>query len=98
MKMKKMNKKGVELPLRTIVIAALLLVFLVIMIIFVSNIFGKEKTEITKKIDCLNNDRDNDGVVDIADKCCNTWSADKGDVDLTGCYPGQEKEACKPPC
>jgi len=86
-------KKTQSLSLNVVVIAALLLVVLVVLIAVFTGIFSKETGTANAKIDCINKDTDNDGVVDLLDKCCT--GSDPDTVGIDGCSPNQEKNPCK---
>ncbi|MCK4521475.1 MAG: hypothetical protein KAU20_02795 [Nanoarchaeota archaeon] len=81
------NKKGVEMTLQTIIVAVLLLVVLFVLISVFARQFGKSSGVTESRIDCLTQDKDEDGVVDAIDSCCPSPSG--SDVDIKGCAEGE---------
>jgi len=77
-------------------IVAVVLVLLVIVV--VGFIFYKQFTEgaggTGQQIDETKTDKDDDGVKDILDRCCETPASQKDSVDITGCAPDEERKAC----
>lgn len=63
-----MKKKGVELGLNTVVIAALVILVLVIVSIVFIRLFSKETGQIGEQVASLD-DNDKDGIVNMFDKC-----------------------------
>ena len=77
------NKKAQGLSLQTIVIAILLLVVLFLVIWFFAKNFGSQAEGTKSNIECMKQDKDNDGVNDFIDDCCESPSGIK--VNLKGC-------------
>jgi len=85
------SKKGIELSFNAIIIATIALIVLVVVIATFTNLFGKEKGQIEGKIDALNDD-DDDGILNLYDKC----PCKEGDNDNDGCPLGTEPTKPKP--
>lgn len=63
------NKKGAELSLNVIVIAAMALVVLTISIMVFTGLIGDSVGDAGSLIDSTSADHDGDGIKDIVDKC-----------------------------
>ena len=66
--MKIKSKKGVELPMNIVIIAAILLIVMIVVIAAFSRLFGKETGQIEDKIKALD-DTDGDDIINMFDKC-----------------------------
>ena len=62
------KKKSMSLPLNYVILAIILLVTLFVILFITTNMLGKEKNQITDKIDALG-DADNDDIGNMFDKC-----------------------------
>ena len=80
------QKKSIALSVETLIIIALLLVFLVVYLVFIKGGLGKGASGINDQFD-KGSDPDNDGVINIADKCPDV----KGEPGNDGC-PYKEAE------
>jgi len=79
-----------------IVAAIIALVVLVVMIVIFTKFIGKEKGTVGTQIDETSNDYDCDGVKNIIDRCCDTSTGAREEVDVMGCAPDQkEPKSCK---
>lgn len=82
----KKNKKSAENVIWTVVVIALLLLFLLIYTGVWKNLFGKGISGINEQFDSAG-DADNDGVINIADKCpCPPKGV--GSIENNGCPSG----------
>jgi hypothetical protein len=85
------NKKGVELSLNTVIIAAILLITIIVIVAVFTRLFGKEASQIEEKISGLD-DEDGDGIVNMFDDC----PCREGEKDNDGCPDGVEPPKPKP--
>ena len=90
------NKKGFELSFNVIIVAAILLVTLVIVLVFVSGGFKKLFGGVDNKIDNLG-DPDKDGVTNLFDKCPCEAAGAKPSKEFEGCPEGTTAEYVKNP-
>jgi len=89
-----MNEKAQSMGLRVLIVALLLLVTAVILIAAFTGLFRKETTEIGEHISSLD-DKDDDGVANIFDRCCCTSKENTDLVNTMGCAPGEQTKKCK---
>ena len=83
------NKKGVELSLNVIVIAAVTLVVLVVSIMVFTGLIGENVNDANTAIDITRDDYDGDEVKDFVDICpCNAGKKEYG-----GCSSLEEMNA-----
>ncbi len=92
-----MSKKAATLPMRIVVVAVILLVVLVVYLGVFQGLFKKEGNQINKQIDNLD-DYDNDGVINMFDKCCCTDSGKIDDVGSNGCLSEETPTALTKDC
>lgn len=93
-----MKKRAASLPMTILVVAVILLIVLVIYLAIFQGLFKKEGDDISTRIDLLK-DNDNDGVINMFDKCCCRGGEDVGSdgCPYDGGSPdtGPKEEACK---
>ncbi len=77
------NKKGAELSLNVIVIAAMALVVLVVSIMVFTGLIGDSAGDAGDLIDSTSADHDGDGIKDIVDKC--PCEGDASKIEYEGC-------------
>ncbi|MBN1157425.1 hypothetical protein JXA85_07415 [Candidatus Woesearchaeota archaeon] len=87
------NKKGVAFEF--IVVAIIAIVVCIVIIFAFKGLFGKEAGATRGQIDQSGYDCDDDGVIDILDRCCMTGPGK--DVGMDGCT-GDEQESEKIGC
>jgi flagellar basal body-associated protein FliL len=86
-------KRGFELPMNVIIIAAILLLVAVVVIAVFTDLFGKETKQAGENIAGVK-DSDKDGIVDLLDRCpCIT-----GTSEYNGCPDDKTTDPKKPPC
>jgi len=81
------DKKGFEMSY--VVRMILLLIVLTLLIFGFRSLFSKETGTFKEKINDLEVDCDNDGIVNALDRCCGRDSS-PSKVNIYGCEPGQE--------
>jgi hypothetical protein len=84
------SKKGVELSLNVVIIAVILLVVAVVVIAVFMRLFGEESERIEGQIKALD-DSDNDGIINMFDKCPCTAGIKENDGCKEGETPPKEK-------
>ena len=90
------SRKSMELPLNTIIIAAILLVTLIVVLALFTNVFGKQsgqlKNFVSKTDDC-----DKDGTANMFDPCpCDYNIEECENRILVSCEEGKTPECAKP--
>jgi len=85
------NKKGVELSLNVIVIAAMALIVLVVSIMVFTGLIGENVNDANTAISITKDDYDEDGVKDFVDMC----PCDHGVKEYGGCPSIEEMNAEK---
>lgn len=89
-----MLKKGVSLPMNILVVCIILLVVLVVYLGVFQGLFRKEGGQIDCQINRLGDD-DEDGVINMFDKCCPAEMKTDKVVGADGCAEGQDHKICK---
>lgn len=85
------SKKSVELAFNTIVVAAIILIVLVVSIVIYTTYINKSTGKLDEQIGLLD-DYDNDGTVDMFDKCpCDEGEADKCKTSREDCNKEMKK-------
>ncbi len=83
------NKKGVELSLNVIVIAAMALVVLVVSIMVFTGLIGQSVNDTNTAMDITKSDYDKDGLKDFVDMC----PCDFGVKEYGGCLSLEKMNA-----
>ena len=83
------NKKGVELSLNVIVIAAMALVVLVVSIMVFTGLIGQSVNDTNTVMDITTDDHDGDGIKDFVDIC----PCDFGVKEYGGCPSMEDMNA-----
>lgn len=79
------GKKGVELPLNTVVVAIIVLIVVVVVIFAFTKLFNKGTGGLGEQIDALG-DEDGDNIANMFDKC----PCDPGEKEFDGCKSEKE--------
>ena len=80
--------------LRVLIVALLLIITAIILIAAFTGFFRQETSEVDKYVKSLG-DGDEDGVVNMFDKCCCTAPGQIDLVDSKGCAPEENPKKCK---